>query len=159
MRRILGLLALALCMMWPSSMVAAELSGDQKVAALTVDEVQSVYFAELVEVQIGDPPANVTAPRIPWKEIEPRLAKQAMEWIADPASYRFNGTAACFEPGMRIVITGKQHRLTLDVCLHCEKMSVQVDKGEPFALDFSDIGLLRYKSIYLDFVEQQRIKH
>lgn len=142
--------------------VAAEvkdLTREQKLAELVFADIVSVSFAELVRVEIPDSREETIAPKMPWKLIGNPAAKLALQWMAAPVSYSFNGTAACFDPGMRIMILEKQRKLTLDVCLHCSKMSVVIDKNPPFAIDFSEVGLACYKAIYFDFMEQQKVRH
>lgn len=134
-----------------------ELTREQMLAALVFKDVTAVHITELVMVQIGKKAELL--PREPWKEIEKHIADRALRFIANPATYHFDGGAMCFDPGMRIMILEKQRKLTLDVCLLCSKMTVEIEKGPSFTIDFSEVGLACFRAIHLDFMGQKKIRH
>jgi hypothetical protein len=135
----------------------AEMTPEQKLAALVFTDVQAIDVTTLIEVEMpSDRPDGrhaITAAAVhPSRTIAKDLNKELLAMIAATGNYHFDGTAMCFEPGLRIRIHEKQRITTLSVCLSCAKMSVSTAGRRSFIIDFSPTGLLAYKATYLDLI-------
>lgn len=133
------------------------LTPEQKLAALVFTDVRSIDVTTLVEVEMpGDEPEDkdvvMTAAVYPLRTIDQNRGKELLAMIAAAGNYRFDDTAKCFDPGLRIRIHEKQRIITLNVCLECAKMSVSTAPGKSFIIDFSQAGEIAYKATYVDFV-------
>lgn len=133
-----------------------ELTREQKLASVHFTRVKWVYVTELVVVNDQRIPAGEPVAVRRGLMLEQPDTDLVLKWISSPDSYSFAGTAACFTPGMRITISEENRTVVLDVCLDCHKMGVMVDQKLDFGMDFSQLGLALYKSIYFDYVVQRK---
>lgn len=136
--------------------VDQELTREQKLASVRFNQVKDVYISELVAVRDERIPFTEAVPLQRGLHLDPANVDLLLKWISLPESYAFAGTAGCFSPGMRITISEASRTVILDVCLECEKMSVAIDQRPVFGIDFSELGLALYKSIYFDYVVQRK---
>jgi hypothetical protein len=138
------------------------LTPNEKLAALVFTDVQFIDVTTLIEVEMPSDNPNeddhviTAAATYPSLTISKTHIKDLLATIAKAENYRFDDTALCFEPGMRIRVHEKQRITTLRVCLECAKMSVSTVGKKSFIIDFSPAGLMAYKAAYVDFIVMKK---